>query len=104
MSNIKDREKSFEAKFALDEEQRFRATVRRNRLLGAWAAGLMGHSDAESYAQTVVDADFEEAGDEDVLRKVSGDLKTAGVSISDEEIRAKMLEFMAQAATQIQQG
>ncbi len=104
MSNMAEREKSFETKFALDEEQRFRAIVRRNRLLGAWAAGLMGHSDVDTYAQSVVEADFEEAGDDDVLRKVSADLKAAGVAISTEEIRAKMLEFMAQAAAQIQQG
>ncbi|WP_165219343.1 DUF1476 domain-containing protein [Affinirhizobium pseudoryzae] len=104
MSTIKDREKGFETKFALDEEQRFRAIVRRNRLLGAWAAGLMGHTDADAYAQSVVEADFEEVGDEDVLRKLSGDLKAAGVSISQEEIRSKMLELMAQAATQVHQG
>ncbi|MCY1668836.1 DUF1476 domain-containing protein [Rhizobium sp. SL86] len=104
MSNMKEREKSFEAKFALDEEQRFRAIVRRNRLLGSWAAELMGRADAEAYAQSVVEADFEEAGDDDVLRKVAGDLTSAGVAVSEEEIRAKMLEFMAQAAMQVQQG
>lgn len=104
MSNMTEREKGFETKFALDEEQRFRAIVRRNRLLGSWAAGLMGRSDADAYAQSVVEADFEEVGDDDVLRKVSGDLKAAGVAVSDEEIRSKMLEFMAQAATQVQQG
>jgi hypothetical protein len=104
MTNFKDREKGFESKFALDEEQRFRAEVRRNKLLGAWAAGLLGKvdADADAYVQDVVAADFEEAGDEDVVRKLSGDFKAAGVPMSDDDIRAKLMEFMAQAATQVQ--
>jgi hypothetical protein len=104
MTSFNDREKGFENKFALDEEQRFRAEVRRNKLLGVWAAGLMGKADAEAYAQDVVAADFEEAGDNDVVRKLSADFKEAGVTVSDEEIRLKLMEFMAQAATQIQNG
>jgi hypothetical protein len=104
MTSFNDREKGFENKFALDEEQRFRAEVRRNKLLGVWAAGLMGKADADAYAQDVVAADFEEAGDNDVVRKLSADFKEAGVTVSDEEIRIKLMEFMAQAATQIQNG
>jgi hypothetical protein len=104
MTNFNDREKGFENRFALDEEQRFRAQVRRNKLTGAWAARLMGKADAEAYAQEVVAADFEEAGDDDVVRKLSADFQEAGVTVSEEDIRAKLMEFMAQAATQIQAG
>lgn len=102
MTSLSDREKGYENKFALDADQRFRAEVRRNKLLGAWAAGLMGKADPEAYVQDVVAADFEEAGDEDVVRKVSADFKAAGLSVSDDDIRAKLMECMAQAALQIQ--
>lgn len=102
MSGMSDREKAFENKFAHDQELRFKAEARRNKLLGLWAGGLLGKADVDAYAKEVVAADFEEAGDADVLRKVSGDLKAGGVAISDEEIRAKMQEFLAQAVAQIQ--
>ena len=102
MSGMSDREKAFENKFAHDQELRFKAEARRNKLLGLWAGGLLGKTDLDAYAREVVASDFEEAGDADVLRKVSGDLKDGGVAISDEEIRAKMQEFLAQAVEQIQ--
>jgi hypothetical protein len=98
MTDFKDRERAEEAKFALDEDTQFRVTARRNRLLGQWAAEQMGLSavEAEAYAKAVVQADFEEAGDEDVIRKLLGDLTSAGVDISEAEIRtaleAKLVE------------
>ena len=81
MTQFDDRERAFEAKFAHDEEMQFRVIARRNRLLGEWAARQMGLSEAEAdaYAKDVIRADFEEAGDEDVIRKVLGDLTAAGV-------------------------
>ncbi len=89
MTTFDDRERAFETKFAHDEEMKFRITARRNRLLGEWAAGLMNLSPAETeaYARDVVRADFEEAGDEDVIRKLLGDLTSAGVEIDDARIR-----------------
>ncbi|MDL2341314.1 MAG: DUF1476 domain-containing protein [Pseudomonadota bacterium] len=92
MTQFDDRERAFEAKFAHDEEMQFRILARRNRLLGEWAARQMGLSEAEteSYAKDVVRADFEEAGDHDVIRKVIGDLTTAGVD-TDEEAVAEAL-------------
>ncbi|CUH48349.1 DUF1476 domain-containing protein [Ruegeria atlantica] len=100
MTTFDERENAFEAKFAHDEEMQFKAQARCNRLLGLWAAEKMGKSgeDAEAYAKTVVIADFEEAGHEDVVRKVSGDL---GALSSDEEIRAKMAELLPQAKAQV---
>ena len=88
MSNFNDRERAFETKFAHDEEMKFRIIARRNRLLGEWAARQMGLTEAEteSYAKDVIRADFEEAGDEDVIRKVLGDLTTAGIEIDEEAI------------------
>lgn len=102
MSGIGDREKAFENKFAHDQDLKFKAEARRNKLLGLWAAGLLGHADADAYAKDVVASDFEEAGDEDVFRKVRGDLTAGGVTVSDDEIRAKMQEFLAQAVDQLQ--
>ena len=104
MTTFDDRENACEAKFAHDAEMQFRAEARRNKLLGLWAAGLMGKADeaAAAYAMEVVNADFEEAGDEDVIRKVMGDLTAGGVSITDEELRTKMVEFLGQAIEQIQ--
>ncbi|MFN7011105.1 MAG: DUF1476 domain-containing protein [Allorhizobium sp.] len=102
MSGMSDREKAFENKFAHDQELRFRAEARRNKLLGQWAGGLLGKADVDAYAKEVIASDFEEAGDEDVLRKVSADLKDGGVAVTDEEIRAKMRELLALAAEQIQ--
>ena len=97
--SMKDREEGFERKFAFDEELRFKATARRNKLLGLWAAEKLGKSgdDAEAYAKSVVIADFEEAGDEDVFRKVRKDFDNAGVDQSDHQIRRTMEELMAQA-------
>ncbi|MBD8554698.1 DUF1476 domain-containing protein [Rhizobium sp. CFBP 8762] len=102
MAGMQDREKAFENKFALDQELKFKAEARRNKLLGLWAAGLMGRDDADAYAREVVASDFEEAGDEDVFRKVRADLDAANVAQTDEQIRAKMLELLAEAVTQIQ--
>ncbi len=92
MTTFQDRERAEEAKFAHDEEMLFRIHARRNRLLGAWAAERMGLSqvEAESYAKSVVQADFEEAGDEDVVRKLLGDLIAAGVDASEAEVRAAL--------------
>ena len=106
MTNLNDREAAFESKFAHDEELRFKATARRNKLLGLWAAGLLGKSGgaADDYAKEVVMSDFEEAGDEDVFRKVRGDLDRAEVAQSDHQIRRTMDELMAKAIEQIQNG
>ena len=83
MTQFDDRERAFETKFAHDEEMKFRIIARRNRLLGEWAARQMGLSEAETvtYAKDVIRADFEEAGDHDVIRKVLGDLTSAGVDM-----------------------
>jgi hypothetical protein len=101
--SFKDRQKSAEAKYAHDEEMRFKVMARRNKLLGLWAAGEMGVSgtNADSYAKEVIAADFEEAGDDDVLRKVSKDFATKGVSHGDSAIRAKMEELLAIAGDQV---
>lgn len=92
MTNFNDRERAEEAKFAMDEDTQFRVTARRNRLLGQWAAEQMGLSavEGEAYAKAVVQADFEEAGDEDVIRKLLGDLTNAGVEVSEGDIRAAL--------------
>ncbi|MEM0990320.1 MAG: DUF1476 domain-containing protein [Pseudomonadota bacterium] len=102
-SSLEERERGFERKFAHDAEMQFKAEARRNRLLGEWAAEKMGVSGdaAQAYAKEVVAADFEEPGDEDVFRKVSGDFEAKGVSIAEEEIRAKMAELMAEAKAQL---
>ncbi|MEQ1496460.1 MAG: DUF1476 domain-containing protein [Novosphingobium sp.] len=92
MTDFNDRERAEEAKFAHDEEMQFRVHARRNRLLGTWAAEKMGLSavEAEGYAKAVVQADFEESGDEDVIRKLLGDLVSAGVEVGEAEIRAAL--------------
>jgi hypothetical protein len=104
MSSMNDRENAFENKFAHDEELKFKAEARRNKLLGLWAAELLGKSgdDAEAYAKTVVLADFEEVGDEDVFRKVRGDFDAGSVEQSDHQLRRKMDELLAVAVEQIQ--
>jgi len=104
MTTFDKREEGFEKKFAHDEELRFKATARRNKLLGLWAAEVLGKSgpDAENYAKEVVLSDFEEAGENDVVRKVVKDLE--GKSITEQDIRAKMAELLAQAVEQIQAG
>jgi len=100
MSSFDDRENAFENKFAHDAEMQFKAEARRNKLLGLWAAELLGKSaeDAAAYAREVINADFEEAGDEDVYRKVSGDL---GDKADEVTIRSKMVELMAIAKVQL---
>ena len=103
MSQFDDRERAFETKFARDEDLRFRVIARRNRLLGQWAARLMGLSDAEAdaYAKDVIRADFEEAGDEDVIRKVLGDLTGAGVECDETKIREAIAHKEVEARRQI---
>ena len=100
MTSFDDRENAFENKFARDAELQFKAEARRNKLLGLWAAELMGKSgdEADAYAKEVIKADFEEAGDDDVLRKVAADL---GDTSSAEVIRTKMTELMKTAKTQL---
>lgn len=106
MSSFDKREDSFEKKFAHDEELQFKAGARRNKLLGLWAAEKLGKSgdDAEAYAKTVVIADFEEAGDDDVFRKIRKDFDAGGVDQSDHQIRRSMDELMAVAIEQIKAG
>ena len=103
MTQFDDRERAFESKFAHDEEVRFRIIARRNRLLGEWAARQMGLSEAEteSYAKDVVRSDFEEAGEHDVIRKVLGDLTSAGVEIDEEKVREAMRNKEIDARRQI---
>ena len=106
MSGFDKREEGFEKKFAHDEELRFKAMARRNKLLGLWAAGKLALSgaDADAYAKAVVVADFDEPGDEDVYRKVRSDFDAKGVAISDEELRKAMNDLLAQAIAEIQAG
>jgi len=104
MTTFDKREEGFEKKFAHDEELQFKAMARRNKLLGLWAAEMLGKSgdDANAYAKEVVLADFEEAGDNDVLKKVVKDLEGKGVT--EQQVRAKMNELLATAVAQIQAG
>jgi hypothetical protein len=104
MTTFEDREKGFERKFAHDEELKFKATARRNKLLGLWAAEKLGLSgdEAQSYAREVVKADLAEPGEEDVFRKVRGDFDSKGVDQSDHQIRRMMGELMAEAVHQIE--
>lgn len=104
MSTFDKRQEGFEKKFALDEEQKFKAEARRNKLLGLWAAEKLGKTgdEAAAYAKEVVSADFEEAGDADVLRKVMKDLEGKGVSEAD--VRKKMDELVAVAVAQVKAG
>lgn len=106
MSGMDKRGDDFEKKFAHDEELRFKATARRNKLLGLWAAEKLGKAgdEAEAYAKSVVVADFEEAGDDDVFRKVRKDFDAASVEQSDHQIRRTMDELMATAVDQIKAG
>ena len=100
MSAFEDRENAFETKYAHDAEMQFKAEARRNKLLGLWAAELMGKSsdEADAYAKEVIKSDFEEAGDDDVFRKVSGDI---GSAADEATIRAKMAELLAEAKAQL---
>jgi len=106
MSTFDKREEGFEKKFAHDEELRFKATARRNKLLGLWVAEKLGKTgaDAEAYAKSVVMSDFEEAGDDDVFRKVKADLDAANAGQSEHQIRRTMDELMATVIAQVQAG
>jgi hypothetical protein len=106
MTTFDKREEGFEKQFAHDEELRFKASARRNRLLGLWAAEKMGltGNDANSYAKDVVMADFEEPGDQDVFRKIRQDCDAKKVAVADQEIRRVMDELMAQAVAQIKKS
>jgi hypothetical protein len=103
MTQFDDRERAYEAKFARDEEMQFRIVARRNRLVGEWAARKMGLSQEEtaSYSKDVVRADFESAGDEDVIRKLLGDLTSAGVEVDEAQIREALGHKMIEARRQI---
>lgn len=104
MTSFEDREKSFERKFALDEELQFKSNARRNKLLGLWAAEKLGLSgdEAQAYAREVVKADLEEPGEEDVFRKIRGDFDGKGVEQSDHQIRRAMSDLLAEAVRQIE--
>jgi hypothetical protein len=106
MTTFDKREEGFEKQFALDEELRFKATARRNKLIGLWAAEKLGLSgaDAENYAKSVVMADFEEQGDHDVVRKIRRDFDAKGVAQSDHQITRTMTEFMEKALADIKAG
>ena len=106
MTTFDDRERAFETKFAHDEEMKFRVIARRNKLLGHWAAGLMKLSvvEAESYAKDVVRADFEEAGDEDVIRKLLGDLTAAEVETDEAAIRQALADKTVEARRQLMEA
>jgi hypothetical protein len=103
MAQFDDRERGEEARFALTAEMEFKALARRNRLLGVWAAELMGlpAEEAKTYAAEVVAADFAEPGDEDVFRKVSADLRAKGLNVPDAVIRQKMAQLVAVAKEQV---
>jgi hypothetical protein len=103
VTGFDDRGRSFEAKFARDEEMAFRVTARRNRLLGAWAAGLMKLTpeETDAYCKAVVQADFEEAGDEDVIRKLVGDLTAAGLDVDAAAVRVSLEERAVEARRQL---
>lgn len=104
MTTFNDREKAFEKKFAHDQELKFKAEARRNKMLGEWAAAKLGLTGAEveDYVKAVRKADLAEAGDEDVFRKLRNDFDAKGVSVSDEDLRDKMSEFLAEAVTQLE--
>jgi hypothetical protein len=106
MTTFDKREEGFEKQFAVDEELKFRATARRNRLLGLWAATKLGLSgaDADAYAKEVVASDFEEAGDHDVFRKIRRDFDAKAIKESDHQIRRTMDELMAKAVQDIKAG
>ena len=103
MTDFDDRRRGEEAKFAMDEETAFKVAARRNRLLGEWAASVMNLTEEETdaYKKAVVQADFEEAGDEDVIRKLLGDLTAAETNVSESDIRAKLEEMTIEAKRQL---
>jgi hypothetical protein len=106
MTMFDDRERAFETKYARDEEMQFRVTARRNRLLGQWAADLMGLTaeETDAYAKSVVQADFEEAGDEDVIRKLVSDLTAASVEIDESAVRTAIDDKTVEARRQMMQS
>lgn len=106
MTTFDDRERAFETKFARDEDMQFRVTARRNRLVGQWAAARMGLTpeETDAYAKAVVQADFEEAGDDDVVRKVTGDLIAAGVEANESEVRQALHDQSVEARRQLMQS
>jgi len=106
MTTFDGRERAHESKFARDEEMLFRITARRNKLVGRWAAAKMGLTpeETDAYATAVVQADFEEVGDEDVVRKLMGDLTAANVEISDDEIRQALAENEIEARRQLMES
>lgn len=106
MTTFDDRADAFEKKFAHDQDLQFKAAARRNKLLGLWVADKLGKSGAEAdaYAKSVLMADFEEAGDDDVLRKVRADLAAHGVTLSDAEIRLQMESLLAEAKKSLMEG
>lgn len=106
MTTFDDRERAFEAKFAHDEDMAFRVSARRNRLLGQWAAAKMGLTpeETDAYAKSVVQADFEEAGDEDVVRKLLGDLLAANIEVDDATVRRAIEEQTVEARRQLMEA
>jgi hypothetical protein len=106
MTTFDDREKAFETGFAHDQEMAFRITARRNRLVGTWAAGLMGltSEETDAYAKAVVQADFEEAGDEDVIRKLLGDLISAQVETDETRVRTALADAAVEARRQLMEA
>ena len=101
MTTFDNREKAFEDKYKHDQDLQFRVEVRRNKLLGLWAAELLGKEDAEAYAKEVVSADFEEPGDADLVRKLLGDFSDGGIEMSEHRLRNKMEECQEAAKDQI---
>ncbi|RYD97905.1 MAG: DUF1476 domain-containing protein [Sphingomonadales bacterium] len=106
MTSFDDRERAFEAKYARDEDMAFRVTARRNKLVGQWAAAKLGLTpeETDAYAKAVVQADFEEAGDEDVIRKVLGDLLAAGIEAEDAEVRQALVDQTVEARRQLMEA
>jgi hypothetical protein len=106
MTTFDDRERAFENMYARDQEMQFKIVARRNRLLGQWAAGLMGLTEveAEAYAKDVIRSDFEEAGDEDVIRKILGDLTSAGVDCDEGRIREALAHKTVEARRQLMEA
>ena len=106
MTTFDNREKAFEAQYALDQDQEFRAQARRNRALGRWAGELIGLSGEalDAYAQTVVKSDFKEAGDEDVLEKIVADLAEKNVDIQPQAVRERMNALLSEARAEIKAG
>jgi len=106
MTTFDDRERAFETKFARDDDMQFRITARRNKLVGLWAAEKMGltAAEADAYAKAVVQADFEEAGDDDVVRKLIGDMTAAGVTVDDAAIHATLAEKTVEARRQLMES